>query len=549
MRWLTAALAALRLAGALATCPPGWILAGGRCFGLLGASTPFRFCQDQCASAVSGGRHACIESAAQNDAIASGLLSGTDRERCCSWYSQSCCVFLGLYQSPTDAGPRVGWDNWAGGSCASSFRNWYPGQPGDEGDENCAMLGFTAVGDVGNWHDYSCALSADCLCDAPAGPPGPPSRPLIAPPPPPPLRGALECPLVYNSERLAWADAEAHCVSLGGHLATIPSLAVNEYIVKKFVRPEGECAANGVWIGYSDADDEGQWRWADGSAGDFTNWWTEEPNDYGRGEDCAALGVDCLYGFEGVGAKWADAGCNADGYEFHARPSVCQLRRIGDGECVLQAAGADGDPQLRGKCTTEGMPEMPYPDAVRRMAEECYCVAPEVFTGACQLEIDESPSTHDSNCAPSVEAAWCMSDACLDFGRFYATQHGWSDGEYDDFLEDGLECGAYEEDEGEGCDRGGSSAPAAWTLFTLSLLANFGLGGFLYYQRHLLRPLTRPAGRAQVSSSRSAIATPMITPYVAPDAVPVPLGSAAPPVVVTATPVAGVEARPTADAL
>ena len=44
--------------------------------------------------------------------------------------------------------------------------------PGDEGDENCAMLGFTAVGDVGNWHDYSCALSADCLCDAPAGPPG-----------------------------------------------------------------------------------------------------------------------------------------------------------------------------------------------------------------------------------------------------------------------------------------------------------------------------------------------------------------------------------------
>ena len=46
-----------------------------------------------------------------------------------------------------------------------------------------------------------------------------------------------------------------------------------------------------IWIGLSDEEHEGRFFWLDGSE-DTENeamWFPNEPNDYGSGEDCAAM--------------------------------------------------------------------------------------------------------------------------------------------------------------------------------------------------------------------------------------------------------------------
>lgn len=124
-------------------------------------------------------------------------------------------------------------------------------------------MGFHGVGSVDQWHTLSCDAPATCLCEAPVGPPQPPTPPravYVAPPPlpaPPPRRAELGCPLVYNARRLSWADSEAHCQSLGSraHLATIASAGVARYVDSMFVRPQGACRA--AWIGFTDSEREG----------------------------------------------------------------------------------------------------------------------------------------------------------------------------------------------------------------------------------------------------------------------------------------------------
>eukprot|EP00961_Rhodomonas_salina_P019548 263360-Rhodomonas_salina.1 len=86
-----------------------------------------------------------------------------------------------------------------------------------------------------------------------------------------------------------WADAEADCSeTYGATLASVLSEAENE-IVKRLARNVG----GEVWIGFNDILTEGTFVWADGAASDaFTNWNSNEPNDFQGNEDCAELHGD-----------------------------------------------------------------------------------------------------------------------------------------------------------------------------------------------------------------------------------------------------------------
>ena len=44
-----------------------------------------------------------------------------------------------------------------------------------------------------------------------------------------------------------------------------------------------------VHIGISDQDEEGHWRWRDGSKLGFTKWAGGQPDDFGGVEDCAII--------------------------------------------------------------------------------------------------------------------------------------------------------------------------------------------------------------------------------------------------------------------
>lgn len=101
-----------------------------------------------------------------------------------------------------------------------------------------------------------------------------------------------------------------------GYLATITSAEESEYLTTRFTE-DG-------WLGASDAEEEGDWKWIDGPEegtsfwsgaaegapvdGAYSNWAEDEPNDSEGSEDCSQF-------YAGVGSKWNDLPCD-DGNIF-----------------------------------------------------------------------------------------------------------------------------------------------------------------------------------------------------------------------------------------
>ena len=68
------------------------------------------------------------------------------------------------------------------------------------------------------------------------------------------------------------------------------------------------------WIGLSDKEDEGVWRWVNGEKLNWANWMSGEPNNYDN-QDCAFMSS---YG--GREGKWSDVGCSDT-----RKKSICQV--------------------------------------------------------------------------------------------------------------------------------------------------------------------------------------------------------------------------------
>lgn len=91
------------------------------------------------------------------------------------------------------------------------------------------------------------------------------------------LRGAQ----TYNghtyllSQAGSWTDAQAEARRLGGNLVTINDAAEESWLRATFSQTER------LWMGLTDAADEGQWKWVSGEAVAYTNWAPGEPNNDG----------------------------------------------------------------------------------------------------------------------------------------------------------------------------------------------------------------------------------------------------------------------------
>ena len=88
-----------------------------------------------------------------------------------------------------------------------------------------------------------------------------------------------------------WQQAKTDAENRGGHLATITSAEENNLI--RQIASEGS-----VWIGGSDATQEGQWQWVTGEAFSYSYWAGGEPNNCCGGEHYLQL-----YGGSG---EWND---------------------------------------------------------------------------------------------------------------------------------------------------------------------------------------------------------------------------------------------------
>ncbi|CAB1313684.1 unnamed protein product, partial [Coregonus sp. 'balchen'] len=64
---------------------------------------------------------------------------------------------------------------------------------------------------------------------------------------------------------------------------------------------------NGMfWIGLTDRETEGSWKWVDGTPLTIQYWKSGEPNNYGSGEDCAERRLI----YSNPEQNWNDAPCD-----------------------------------------------------------------------------------------------------------------------------------------------------------------------------------------------------------------------------------------------
>jgi len=82
---------------------------------------------------------------------------------------------------------------------------------------------------------------------------------------------------------LTWEAARAEAEAKGGKIVTIDSAEENQFIFETFGTDVP------VWLGLTDTATEGSFVGTDGSAAAYTNWLPGEPNNFGSGQDYAAM--------------------------------------------------------------------------------------------------------------------------------------------------------------------------------------------------------------------------------------------------------------------
>ncbi len=105
----------------------------------------------------------------------------------------------------------------------------------------------------------------------------------------------LECPsgwtefenhcYLAQKSTLYWQPAEASCLSLGGHLASIHSKAEYNLVA-------GLLAGYSFWIGGTRSG-SAEWTWSDGSAWDYELWYSED----------SSTSYQCVYSYESSGFR------------------------------------------------------------------------------------------------------------------------------------------------------------------------------------------------------------------------------------------------------
>ncbi|KAK2840177.1 hypothetical protein Q5P01_013917 [Channa striata] len=102
---------------------------------------------------------------------------------------------------------------------------------------------------------------------------------------------------IVSSRSDSWTNARRDCQNKGADLVVINS-AQKQNFLSGFSNVD-------TWIGLSDRDEEGRWKWVDGSPLTLKNWNDGEPNNKPAetGEDCAQMELDKVH-------KWNDLHCD-----------------------------------------------------------------------------------------------------------------------------------------------------------------------------------------------------------------------------------------------
>ena len=111
-------------------------------------------------------------------------------------------------------------------------------------------------------------------------------------------------------ESRTWADARKACLAMKGDLSSILSNEEHDHVAKELDRLGVETA----WIGLSDRNHEGDYRWSDKFMFNYSNWGANEPNG-GTAENC----IHMMRSYKN--RRWNDLSCS------QSRRFVCKILR------------------------------------------------------------------------------------------------------------------------------------------------------------------------------------------------------------------------------
>ncbi|XP_031642421.1 C-type lectin domain family 4 member E [Oncorhynchus kisutch] len=119
----------------------------------------------------------------------------------------------------------------------------------------------------------------------------------------------------FSNDKMDWPSSRDNCTSMGAHLSILHSMSAHEALEKEASRIDG--FINYFWIGLSDREMEGDWRWVDNTTltNNFWQPFSLEPDNNvsggKEGEDCVVLQSNTH--------AWSDVPC-----EFIYR-RICQM--------------------------------------------------------------------------------------------------------------------------------------------------------------------------------------------------------------------------------
>jgi hypothetical protein len=253
--------------------------AGGRSYCAHAEPASWESAERRCV--VNGGHLMSLDTEATSSAVRKALWSPVGGDR---------AAWIGLQLVGKGAQGKWRWINGDDLTAAS----WNTGEPNNwDGNEACAEWLVTD----GRWNDTRCALQQAYLCQSKSDKLGCRNGRSFA------AGGLSYC---LHSGDHTWNEAKRACTTDGGSLAVLrtteENVAVRDAMAARF-------SATRVWIGLTDAAEEGNWSWISGAPLDFAAWHPGEPNDFNR-ENCGQLYSDSW--------TWNDLDCAVE------LPSVCE---------------------------------------------------------------------------------------------------------------------------------------------------------------------------------------------------------------------------------
>jgi len=198
--------------------------------------------------------------------------------------------------------------SWTDGT-PFSYNNWADGEPNDGAGADCGQVQMAD----GLWKALNCFSKLPFICTTPTV-------------------NADTCPAtcddgwaVFNGScyklgfNAKFDDAEAGCVSNGGHLASIHSTQESIFVSELARTGMMQDTSKEPWIGLK-TEDGSNWAWTDSTPLDFTDWGTNQPATSAT-KKCGQIFVDKSVWPQDAGLyeKWQNYDCTTS-----ARAYICK---------------------------------------------------------------------------------------------------------------------------------------------------------------------------------------------------------------------------------